>query len=123
MHTGLGNLPTIDWDLSMKLAGNKKDLAIDILSMLINSLPNELKEIQTLFDTKKYTELTRKVHKLHGAICYCGTPRLKITIALLETDLKSNIIDKIPFLLNQLVVESHYLLEHGPSYIRSRSNG
>jgi two-component system sensor histidine kinase BarA len=81
--------------------------------MLIKSLPTDIKNIKELYVTKKYPELLKQVHKLHGALCYCGLPRLKRLIACLETDLKNNIMINLSSLFDQLDIEISLLLrEH-----------
>lgn len=111
MEVELNNLPVIDWELSTRLAGNRKDLADDLLTLLIQALPDDLKLINHLHQTQNYPELLQQVHKLHGAICYCGTPRIKTILASLETDLKNNIMDSSSYLLIQLNTEVNHLLE------------
>jgi two-component system sensor histidine kinase BarA len=107
----LENLLFIDWELGKKLAGNKIDLAEDLLEMLVKSLPDDLAQIKTLYNKQDYSELLKAVHKLHGAFSYCGTPRLKIVAAHLESNLKNNIINDLSTLLNQLDFEVSNLLE------------
>ena len=48
------------------------------------------------------SELKKNVHKLHGAVRYCGVPRLARAIEKLESALKQNDEEQIPFLLNLL---------------------
>src|SRR5690242_2970707 len=107
----LGQLPVIDWDLATKLAGNKVEIAEEILTLLMKNLREDLKAIKRDYDAQKYVETLRKVHKLHGAICYCGLPRIKRVITQLESDLKNNIIDSSHLHLNQLDREVDLLLE------------
>jgi len=116
MEIKLHHLPIIDWKLSMKLAGNKQEIAEEILHQFIKSLPSSLATLKQLHKTTDYIELQKQVHKLHGALCYCGTPRLKILITHLETTLKNNIIDSLPSLLDQLDTEVNLLLQHHPLY-------
>ena len=108
----LDHLSVIDWELGIKLAGNKRDLAEEILNMLIKNLPDDMSAITQLYHDKNYLGLLQRVHKLHGAICYCGLPRLKTVLSHLETDLKSHIMDSLPSLHDQLHAEVNLLLEH-----------
>lgn len=105
-------LPIIDWELGMRLAGNKPELAEEMLSLFVASLSNDLTTINKLYSEHNYPELHRKVHNLHGALCYCGLPRLKSVVSRLETALKNNIISSLLSLLNQLHAEVNLLLEH-----------
>lgn len=112
----LMNLPIIDWNQAIHLSGNKRDLAEEMLALLIKGLPNDISHIHQAYKTKKYTELVRLVHKLHGALCYCGIPRLKAVISHLETDLKNNIMDSLPPLIDLLDIEVNLLLESYSSH-------
>lgn len=115
----LKDTPVIDWDDAVRLAGHKKELARDLLEMLVEQLPKELKRIHQLNQDKNYLEMQKAVHKLHGAVCYTGTPRLKLVLANLETSLKSHIMDSSSSLLNQLDSEVDRLLEH---ILKNRQN-
>jgi two-component system sensor histidine kinase BarA len=112
MIANLENQLPIDWELGKKLAGNQLDLAEDLLNLLITSLPNDFKQIKTLYYAKNYAELQKAIHKLHGALSYCGTPRLKTVITCFETHLKNNIMDDLPLLFEQLDIEVNCLLKH-----------
>tara|TARA_R110000868_G_scaffold200324_1_gene447644 strand:+ start:158 stop:532 length:375 start_codon:yes stop_codon:yes gene_type:complete len=108
----LATMPIIDWEDSIRLAGHKKELAHDILNMLVKDLPSEVRLMQQLHQEKNFHDLVKTVHKLHGAVCYTGTPRLKTVLATLETQLKTNIMNDSSLLLKQLDTEVTYLLEH-----------
>lgn len=108
----LNNLPIIDWELGLKLAGNKRDLAEDMLKLMIGTLPDELTSIKKLYEDKNYTNLLESVHKLHGAISYVGLPRIKTILFHLERDLKNNIMDSLPTHVNQFDTEVSLLLQY-----------
>lgn len=108
----LSNLPIIDWEQGLHLAGNRQDLATDIMGMLVKRLPKDLALIKQLSNKNDHSALKDEVHKLHGAVCYCGTPRLKVVLAKLETDLKNHIMDDLPYLLDRLNDEVTLVLDH-----------
>ena len=108
----LDQLPIVDWKLGIKLAGGKKDLAQDLLTMFVPSLPNEISDFHQLYSAQKYKELLQRVHKIHGALAYLGLPRLKTLIARIESELKSNIMSNLPSHLIQLDAEINLVLEH-----------
>jgi len=110
----LVGLPVIDWDQATKLVGNKRELAEEILTLLIKNLPNDISMIKKLHQEQHFFPMLSQVHKLHGALCYCGLPRLKTIVAYLETELKNNIMDSLPSRLNQLDTEVKLLLECYP---------
>ncbi|MBX3709617.1 MAG: Hpt domain-containing protein [Gammaproteobacteria bacterium] len=108
----LANLPVIDWEQTIKLAGNNRKFAEDMLDLFIKSLPSDVSLIKVSYEAQNYLEMLRAVHKLHGALCYCGLPRLKTMAAHLETELKNNIMDGLPSLIEQFDTEVILLLEH-----------
>ena len=99
------HLPVIDWELSLKLAGNNRDLARDMLTLIYQRLPDDIAQIKAMHHERNTPQLIHHVHKLHGALCYCGLPRLKFLIAHLESDLKNHIMDSSLPLLGQLDIE------------------
>lgn len=74
---------------AMKLANNKIDLAIDMFSMMLEGLTDDLPHIQSLWQQQQHQELLQSIHKIHGATRYCGTPCLMHSIEQLETGLKN----------------------------------
>jgi two-component system sensor histidine kinase BarA len=91
--------PSIDWNLSVKLANNNKELAKDLLEMFLTDLPNASTKIQTAYNSKQEEELLSQVHRLHGASCYCGVTRLKELLNQLEFSLKERSNDHIEDLM------------------------
>ena len=110
MLTDLDQLPIIDWQLATRLAYNKKEVAQELLGLFTKNLSDEIAQIKASYVDQKYIDLLQKIHKLHGAICYCGVPRLKSVVARLETDLKNNIMLDLPYLFSQLDIEVKLLL-------------
>ena len=85
--TKLDKEKIIDFDLSLNLANQNKDLADELLQMLINDLPNTKDESIKLMDKQELENLKHVVHKLHGSCCYCGVPKLKQATNILESSL------------------------------------
>ncbi|MBA3661001.1 MAG: Hpt domain-containing protein [Gammaproteobacteria bacterium] len=106
------HLPIIDWDLGKKLAGNKMDLACDILDFFMKDIANDVKVIKLLFTQGQYDHLLRQAHKLHSALCYCGLPRLKMIVASLEAQLKAKITTQLAPLIEQLETEVTVLFNY-----------
>lgn len=80
--------PVIDWQLALKRAGNKPSLAIDMLTGLVDSLPETKQQITEALTCQDHEQLKVLVHKLNGACCYSGVPNLGKITAQLETNLK-----------------------------------
>lgn len=108
----LGHLPVHDEAAGLKLAGDNQALAVEIFDLFLAELKTDLPDFHALHLSKNYPELLRRVHKLHGACCYTGTPRLKALLNQLETELKTHIMDNVASLLDQLDTEVHLLLLH-----------
>lgn len=81
-------LKVIDLDQGTQLARNQRELAQEILTLLVSTLRTEVDEILAAFSRGDTAEVRRLAHKLHGAVCYCGVPRLKQSLYDLESALK-----------------------------------
>lgn len=80
--------PLIDWQLALQRAAGKPELAQEMLLLLIKSLPQSDKQIRQAITDNDQQVLLHALHKLHGACCYTGVPRLKNLLETLETQLK-----------------------------------
>jgi two-component system sensor histidine kinase BarA len=98
--SGTPALPVFDLDLALANAGDRRDLATELFDLLLVSLPRDLDAINAA--SGNIDELKRAVHKLHGAIRYCGVPRLAKAIEKLELALKHGKDSEIQPLLNLL---------------------
>lgn len=78
----------VDWPQALERAGGKCQLMKDMLNMLLASLPASREALQRAVAADDGTALLQQIHKLHGACCYTGVPRLKQLAELLETQLK-----------------------------------
>jgi two-component system, NarL family, sensor histidine kinase BarA len=67
----------LDWSMSLQLAANKEDLALDLLNMLVNSFEHELDEMQQLIELEDFPQLEHVLHRIYGATRYVGTPYLQ----------------------------------------------
>jgi HPt (histidine-containing phosphotransfer) domain-containing protein len=79
----------IDWELGTRLAANKQDLAKELLTGLTNVLPASMQEIKQAYESQQLSELQKHIHKLHGAVAYCGVPRLKKVLYAYENAIKN----------------------------------
>jgi two-component system sensor histidine kinase BarA len=78
----------IDDALGLELAGGNAELASEMLQMLFKTLNDDIDAMATSLKAKDYNTLQAAAHKLHGATCYCGTPKLKTAVTNLEHALK-----------------------------------
>lgn len=70
---------------ALHLSNSKNDLARDMLSKLIEGLPEDSEAITALYQQQKWDELQERVHRLYGGCCYCGVPELRKASADLDT--------------------------------------
>lgn len=78
----------IDWPLALKQAGNKPDLAKEMLSLLLQTFDEfEPRLNAALSGTLDAQQLYPSLHKLHGGCAYCGVPQLQSLVAELESAL------------------------------------
>jgi len=110
---------TLDWELSLKLANNKTDLAKDMLKMMVESNHETGRVIHAAYQAQDFDDLLQHIHKLHGASCYVGTPRLKSLSNQYETKLKKQQYNLLEDLHSELIAELKAINEEAESYITS----
>ncbi len=98
--SGTNALPAFDLDMALANAGDRRDLATELFDLLLATLPEDLNAINAA--SSNTDELKRTVHKLHGAVRYCGVPRLAKAIEKLELALKNGNGSEVQPLLNLL---------------------
>lgn len=81
----------IDWSLAVHRTGGKEDLAKEMLAGLVDSFPENHKNISCALVNQDTEQLKALIHKLNGASCYTGVPSLTNICQELETQLKNNI--------------------------------
>lgn len=85
---------TIDWELCLAQCNNNEALAKELFGLFLAELPEyKQKIIQAEMNNDK-KDLLDSIHKLHGACCYIGVPRLRNLVAEAESVLKQK-TDKI----------------------------
>ncbi len=93
-HSHLKTVPNhqestpIDLAASIKLTGGNRELAEEMLAMMLNTLPEDLQIITASFQKEDQQSLLERVHRLHGACQYCAAPELKKACFNLENSLK-----------------------------------
>lgn len=84
------NLPSVDWNISLKLASGKEQLAKYLHRKMLHGLLKEKKLINLAFNSKSLLDLKEYIHKLHGGCCYTGFIKLKHIAKQLEIELSIN---------------------------------
>ena len=80
---------TLDWQLALRQAAGKNNLARDMLQMLIDFLPEVRNKIEEHLVGENPEGLVDLIHKLHGSCGYSGVPRMKNLCQLIEQQLRS----------------------------------
>ena len=94
---GAENEKIIDLKLGTMLAVGKRKLALRILRLLAEGLPEIIDRLKQSFEYQDLEALHEVVHKLHGGAAYCGTPRLKRAAFQFEEALDHEGKDLRPF--------------------------
>ena len=105
-----------DWDLALKQAAGKEELAKDMLQMLLDFMPEVEMLVNEALDGKEI-ELWPPIHKLHGSCAYSGVPRLKNLCHTIETELKAGAsTEDIEPELFELIDEMNNVVKASKSY-------
>ena len=80
---------TFDWQLALRQAAGKPDLAREMLQMLVAFLPEIRNKVEEQLVGENPEALLEAIHKLHGSCGYSGVPRLKNLCQLLEQQLRA----------------------------------
>ena len=104
----------VDEALGKQRAGGREHLARDMFSMLLASLEQDAPGINALSESNNRDALLERVHKLHGACRYCGTPRLERAARELEEGLKTEVDDgRLEHLVAALLAEIESVRQYG----------
>ncbi|ULR30286.1 two-component sensor histidine kinase BarA [Dickeya fangzhongdai] len=82
---------SLDWDLALRQAASKPDLARDLLAMLLDFLPDVRQQVDAVLAGNSPDNLVDIIHKLHGSCSYSGVPRLKQICHYLEQSLRKGL--------------------------------
>jgi two-component system sensor histidine kinase BarA len=80
---------TLDWQLALRQAAYKPDLAREMLQMLVAFLPEVRNKVEEQLVGEEPENLVDAIHKLHGSCGYSGVPRLKHLCHLIEGQLRN----------------------------------
>ncbi|KTD04055.1 transmission sensor LetS [Legionella geestiana] len=75
----------IDWPVCLQKASNNEALAREFMARFVEDLVKERPEFVRFFATNQVKALENAAHRLHGACCFCGVPKLMEQVVLLET--------------------------------------
>ena len=108
-------LAVLDQQKAIQLVSGNKELANDLLAMLIKELPEYKQNIQKELQNQNKKELRQVIHKIHGGLRYLGAPALMDIISQTDHELfnlsdeqLNNNITKIYEEVDRLLVEKKY---------------
>lgn len=101
-----------DLQESIELAGGNKDLANELLPMLINELPTYRESLVNAKQTNDLAEFKKHIHKLHGGTKYCGVPALRKAASSFEDIIDQKDINNIDSGLENVINAIEQLLEY-----------
>lgn len=87
-------LADIDWQLALSRANSSEKIANDLLNEFAQQLPKDLEDIEQAYRLQDWESMKQKVHRLHGASCYTGVPKLQQISNEVETELKEKHFDE-----------------------------
>lgn len=85
----------INLDEATRILGGNKELALELLTLFIQQLPDVRSKIQHAHQKKDWIALRQILHKLHGAASYCGIGKLRAICFNIENQLKNDSSCKI----------------------------
>ncbi|MBY6197014.1 two-component sensor histidine kinase BarA [Vibrio hangzhouensis] len=121
--TSEGDNQIIDWGAALKQAANKEDLAVDMLQMLVDFIPEVYAMTEQVLesDFNDIEQVIHLIHKLHGSCSYCGVPRLKSICATIEKTLRAGgTLEDIEPELFELQDEMDKVLESSELYLKRK---
>ncbi|MCI0510339.1 multi-sensor hybrid histidine kinase [Chromohalobacter marismortui] len=82
-------LPVVDMQLGMRMAGGREALAHDMLTLLFEHLDESEQAIHAAWTAQDAEAFHEHIHRLNGACRYCGVPQLALLAETLETRYKA----------------------------------
>ncbi|MEF3089460.1 two-component sensor histidine kinase BarA [Raoultella scottii] len=80
---------TLSWQLALRQAAMKPDLAREMLQMLLAFMPEVRNKVEEQLVGEEPEGLLDLIHKLHGSCSYSGVPRLKKLCQTIESQLRA----------------------------------
>jgi PAS domain S-box-containing protein len=100
----VAELPVFDFEQVKNQFGNEKS-ALEMVTMFVDSLPQEAEQIQAAYDKKDWHSVQLLTHRLKGGVSYCGASRLGEICLKLESAIKEEQSELWEELYQQLLNE------------------
>tara|TARA_A200000159_G_scaffold156249_2_gene170979 strand:+ start:11742 stop:14879 length:3138 start_codon:yes stop_codon:yes gene_type:complete len=111
-------LPTLDWQLALKRANQNRDLAMELLREFIAHLPQAAEVIRSEWDARHYKGVQDEIHRLHGACCYTGVPKLQALANEMESALKLGNHYEVAEMLPTIILECEIAAAQADKFIQ-----
>ena len=96
---------SIDWELALQRSYGNTDSALSFLDTFVERLPDHTDEIEMGWVQQRVDIVLASIHKLHGACCYTGVPRLQECCNEAESRLKTGSLESNSKTLSTLLLE------------------
>lgn len=113
---------SIDWELALQRSYGNKDSAISFLDTFVDRLREHADEIESGWQQQRVDLVLASIHKLHGACCYTGVPRLQEYCNDTETRLKTDTLESHSKTLSTLLLEIEQVEANWPKRREILSN-
>ncbi|MFT6270298.1 MAG: two-component system sensor histidine kinase BarA [Alphaproteobacteria bacterium] len=110
---------SIDWGMALRLCYNNQDSAIEFLDAFTQRLLLHANEIESGWEQQRADLMLASVHKLHGACCYTGVPRLQVFCDQAQTLLKTEPLEQHSKTITSLLLEINQVIEVWPKLRKS----
>ena len=112
---------SLDWTLALQQANDNPHHARQMLDAFIQQLPTISDQIRQAAAERDVILLEQLVHKLHGACCYTGVPRLRSLCQQIEERLKTGESQQALALLPEFEEEVVQVEEQGLTFLQGQS--
>jgi len=111
----------LDWDLALLRANNNKADTLSFFDSFVDNLQNHALEIEQGWLEQRKDAVLSSIHKLHGACCYTGVPRLQAYCYSAEQQLKSAPLDKHSMTISKVLLEIEQIIAQWPNLKKIQS--
>ncbi len=106
---------SIDWTLAISRSQNDETLALKFMEDFVEQLNESVHELGNAWQTHNVNKAIAIIHKLHGACCYTGVPRLQFYCNLTESILKKKASTECAQQVNELLAEMEHVISIWPN--------
>jgi two-component system, NarL family, sensor histidine kinase BarA len=114
----------IDWPLCVQKVSGNIELAEEFLSRFVQELHICRTDFGELFQKHDLKGLESAAHKLHGACCFCGVPRLQTQVTRLEKHAKkANTIAELTPIFAELIQSIDEVIDEFDNLYQAKTLG